>query len=413
MKRSRTELLAELAQLDPERPPGKPHRSDSGSDEAASAASERTLARVLATPRVHPVADRATTSTSDRRIPGTPTRYRRVGVVVTILALGGLILGFVISTNGKTSVRSAAHRASSGAGLHPVLTALTSTTAAESYAFSYSTTFQPGKPSNPLTTSGYGVVNLQPYAMLTTNSPKSSFPNVTGVFDSTDVWEFGAGDYGTHGPQGSSPGMPLAGFAQSVEGSLGQGQGALEMIGLSYPTGRLNLDQSTVTSAQEIGTGSVDGLAVTNYQVSVDLSRVLDQPGLTDEQRATITQALAILSSQGYEGTTEVVSIDGAGFIREVKSVATFSDGGSVINDSLLSDIGCAGTVIPGQPVPTPAPPGCVSPDRSGGDPATIPPSGTVPGSPTSTPMNSPTTTVPLPTPSTPGSTPLTPGSNS
>jgi hypothetical protein len=39
-------------------------------------------------------------------------------------------------------------------------------------------------------------------------------------------------------------------------------------------------------SSQQEGTGSVDGVAVTNYSVAIDLSSELDQPGLSDEQRA-------------------------------------------------------------------------------------------------------------------------------
>jgi hypothetical protein len=136
------------------------------------------------------------------------------------------------------------------------------------------------------------------------------------------------------------------------------------MISLANPSGRLSLDENMVSSVQRVGTGSVDGVPVTNYRVSIDLSRVLDQSGLSIDQQTTMSQALAILSNQGYEGTTEIVSIDAAGFIREVKSVASFSNGGSMTSDTTLSDIGCAGTVTPSQPVPTPAPPGCVSPDK-------------------------------------------------
>jgi hypothetical protein len=255
---------------------------------------------------------------------------------------------------------------------------LAATTSAQSYAFEYTTTFQPGSDSgrpSPLITSGHGVVNLNPYVMVTTNAPDSSFPNVTAVFDDTDVWEFGAGDYGTGGTFGSSPGDPLSGFAQSVEGSLGQAQGALAMLSLSNPTGRLTLDQSMVTSAQPVGTGAVDGVAVTNYEVSIDLSQVLDQPGLSNQQETTIRQALTILDQQGYVGTIEVVSIDGAGYIRETKSVASFSDGGSVTSDNTLSEIGCAGTATPGQPVVAPPPLGCVSPDQpTNGSGTTAPP---------------------------------------
>ena len=295
--------------------------------------------------------------------------------VAAVVAVAGVALGVVLT--GPGAVRGTARTSSpKSVQLHPVLTALQVTTAANNYAFNYTTTFKPasdpgaGPAFGASTTSGHGVVDIDPYVMVTTNSADSSFPNVSAVFDSTRVWEFGAGDYGTGGMGAPSPGNTLSGFAQLVEGSLGQAQGALMMVDISSPSGRLNLDPSMMTGAQEAGTGTVDGVAVTNYRVTIDLWSELDQPTLSDEQRATITDALAILKQQGYAGTTEIVSVDALGFIRETKTVATFSNGGSVTNDSVLSDIGCAGTVTPGDPVPTPAPPGCVSPDQPGGQAA-------------------------------------------
>ena len=335
-----------------------------------------------------------------------------IAAIVGVVVVAGVVLGAALTT-GRNGTPHATVSAPEKR-LRPVLIALRVTTDANSYAFTYTTTFQPGsEPSAtlvppPSTASGHGVVNLNPFVMVTTNSPDSSFPNVTGVFDSTRVWEFGAGDYGTGNSTAVNPGNSLSGFAQLVEGSLGQGQGALMMVSLSSPTGRLNLDPTMMSDAQQVGTGIVDGVAVTNYSVSIDLSSELDQPGLSDEQRATLTQALAILKQQGYVGTTEVVSVDALGFIRQTKTVATFADGGSVTSDNVLSEIGCAGTVTPGDPVPTPAAPGCVSPDQPGAQPATsttttttmAPPTTTVPPASTST-----TTTVPPASTSTTGLT--------
>jgi hypothetical protein len=319
---------------------------------------------------------------------------RRLMVLLGMLAVAGLVIGIVVST-GTRGAPHANVKSTSGKWLHPVLTALRVTTGASSYAFTYTTTFQPGSEpgETPSVTSGHGVVNLNPYAMITTNSPESSFPNVTAEFDSTRVWEFGAGDYGTGNPPTASPGDSLSGFAGSVEGSLGQGQGALAMVSLASPTGRLNLDPSMMTNVQPVGTGSVDAVSVTNYRVSIDLSSELDQPTLSEEQRTTISQALAILSRQGYSGTTEIVSVDGLGFIRETKTMATFADGGSVSSDNMISDIGCAGTVTPGDPVPTPAPPGCVSPDQPGVEPAA--PTTTTTSTTNTTSTTTPTTEAP------------------
>jgi hypothetical protein len=287
-----------------------------------------------------------------------------LGLLIGMVSLVALVLGLALAVPGSDRAKPGAHHALRSSDIHPVLTALTSTTNATSYAFTYVTTFQPG--AGPATvTSGHGVVNLDPFVMSTTNSADSAFPGVTAVFDSTDVWEFGAGDYGTNVAGGTSPGNPLPGFATSVEGSLGQGQGALAMVSLASPTGRLNLDPAMLSSAREVGSGTVDGVAVTNYQVTIDLDNELNQAGLSDAQQTTISEALSILQEQGYIGTTEVVSIDAAGFIRQTRTVATFSDGGTVSSDNIISDIGCAGTVTPGRPVPTPAPAGCISPDQA------------------------------------------------
>ncbi len=329
-------------------------------------------------------------------------RRGRLVAVLGAAAVVGAALGVVLT--GPAGVRRAPHTTPQRSlPLHPVLTALRVTTGADNYAFDYTTTFQPasdpgvdGPDLTPSTTSGHGVVNLDPYVMVTTNSADSSFPNVSAVFDSTHVWEFGAGDYGTGNPVAAGPGNTLSGFAQLVEGSLGQAQGALMMVSLSSPTGRLNLDPSMMTAGQQVGTGTVDGVAVTNYRVTIDLSSELDQPTLSDEQRTTITDALAILKQQGYEGTSEIVSVDALGFIRETRTVATFANGGSVSSDNVLSDIGCAGTVTPGDPVPAPAPPGCVSPDEPGVQPAT----------------STPTTTAPAPTPVLPSTATTTVGTS-
>jgi hypothetical protein len=306
----------------------------------------------------------------------TKGRFVAIAGATVAVAAVGIALGVVLA--GPGGVRGAARTSPPrSVPLHPVLTALRVTTAANNYAFNYTTTFKPSPdpgagPAFPASTaSGHGVVDFDPYVMVTTNSADSSFPNVSAVFDSSRVWEFGAGDYGTGNPVAASPGNTLSGFAQLVEGSLGQAQGALMMVNLSSGTGRLNLDPSTLTAAQQVGTGTVDGVAITNYRVTIDLSSELNRTILSDEQRTTISDALAILKQQGYAGTTEIVSVDALGFIRETKTVATFDNGGSVTSDSVLSDIGCAGTVIPGNPVPTPAPPGCISPDQPGELPAT------------------------------------------
>ena len=207
-------------------------------------------------------------------------KKRRLWAIGGLVVIVGVVLGVGL-TPGKSGNPHAVQKASASKWLHPVLTALTVTTGANSYAFSYTTTFQPGtEPGatstamSPTITGGHGVVNLNPYVMVTTNSPDSSFPNVTAVFDSTRAWEFGAGNYVTGQSFSVSPGNPLSGFARLVEGSLGEGQGALAMVSLASPTGRLNLDPSMMTDAQQLGTGTVDGVAVTNYRSTSPMSSI-------------------------------------------------------------------------------------------------------------------------------------------
>ena len=144
------------------------------------------------------------------------------------------------------------------------------------------------------------------------------------------------------------------------------------MMALASPTGYLELDQNAITSASQIGTGVVDGVPVTVYQVSLDAAQQATVPGATPEEATTISDALAVLEQQGYTGTTIKVSIDAAGYIRQTVSIASFSDGVTQTSETTFSDFGCAGKVLmPGQSGPTAPPAGCVSPDAAV---ATVPP---------------------------------------
>jgi hypothetical protein len=136
------------------------------------------------------------------------------------------------------------------------------------------------------------------------------------------------------------------------------------MLGMASPTGYLDLYQQDVDGASQTGTSTVNGVPVTVYQVAVDPTQLVNDPGITSEESSTASAAIGVLNAQGYSGTTDDVSIDNSGFIREVKSVARFSDGGTVVLDVTLSNFGCAGTVLmPGQQGPSAPPSGCTSPD--------------------------------------------------
>lgn len=250
-----------------------------------------------------------------------------------------------------------------------------------------------------LTFDGTGVVNTDPYVTLSRTDSGSSYGAVTLVVDDSDAWEFGAGNAGVNPGTDTGPGDPLSQFGQEVEDSIGTGEGGLAMMGLADPYGRLDLAENMITSAIQTGSGIVDATPVTTYAVTINVENEANQAGLSPEQQATINQALTFLKQQGYTGTSEVVSVDGAGYIREIKSTVTFASGASVVGDQTYADFGCAGTVLPGNPVVQPAPAGCVSPDQPG---ATEP--GSVPTTTTSPPTGTTTSTKQLSTTPTTGS---------
>ena len=114
--------------------------------------------------------------------------------------------------------------------------------------------------------------------------------------------------------------------------------------------GYLDLEAQEIQGAQPAGTGSVDGVPVTIYKLSQSGLEDPDISGLTSEQVQTIRAANAIIQSSGFGGKTTWVSVDTEGYIREQKTVYTLPDGSTVTADTVLSNFGCAGTVLmPGQ----------------------------------------------------------------
>jgi hypothetical protein len=248
------------------------------------------------------------------------------------------------------------------------------------------------------TITGQGTIDTDPFAMVATSNV-SGLGLVTLRDNGTDVWEQGGGDYGlAPNSTDTGPGSPLSGFASLVEGTLGQRQGALAMGGLSSPTGYLDLDQSMISGADQIGTGTVDGVPVTVYQLTISPAAEADVPRLTDQESEAITAASAVLAAQGYTGTTVQVSIDASGYIRQTVSTAHFSDGSTSVSEATFSDFGCAGTVLmPGQTGATAPPAGCVSPDTGLAPvtPNSATTSTTSTSATTSTPASSSTTSTP------------------
>ena len=197
--------------------------------------------------------------------------------------------------------------------------------------------------------------------------------DVTVRLDDSTVYEEGTGDTGLTPltSDAASSGTALPQFAGITEGTLGEREGAVAMMGMASPTGYLDLIQPAITAAARTGTGTVGGVPVTNYLVDNNLDQLASAPGTSSAESQAISAALALLKAQGYSSDKVVVSIDGSGYIRQVKATDAFQDGGAVTLEATFSDFGCAGTVLmPGQTGSGEPPAGCTSPDGAGSSPA-------------------------------------------
>jgi hypothetical protein len=232
----------------------------------------------------------------------------------------------------------------------------------------------PTRTESGLDVTAQGVMNTDPFA-LQVNAQVPGLGLITLLDNGSDIWEMGGGGYGGSGVAGQAgPGAPLAGFANSVEGTLGPRQGASDMLSLANPTGYMELDASAIDSADEDGTSTVDGVPVTDYQVTLSPAQEESVTGGNATQTEAISDAVAVLQEQGYTGTTLTVSVDADGYIRQIASVAQFADGSRQSSTTTYSNFGCAGTVIlPGQSGTAAPPPGCVSPDKAGPTTTTSP----------------------------------------
>jgi hypothetical protein len=235
-----------------------------------------------------------------------------------------------------------------------------------------------------VTVSGHGTVHLDPY-LLETTSTVSGLGEVSVKTDGTQIVEQGGGNYGS-----LENGQPLSGFASLVQGTFGDGPGALTMLGLASPTGYLSLSADAVTGVTAVGAGVVDGAPVTYYDVVSDTAAMERLAGLTDEQQKTIRAALEVLDRSGFEEARARIAIDAAGYIRESTSTATFSDGTRMTRHMTLSRFGCIGAgPTPVNPTGEPAnlPPECTATTT------TVPPAAVeVPTSTTTRPLTSTTT---------------------
>jgi hypothetical protein len=391
-----------------------------------------------------------------------PPAWRRAGVVaaaVACLVVVGVPLGVAFTGASSPTALTHQHHAKgaktlgSGPAEHEVLGALSATTDAGNYDFTYTLKATPPTQSVPTTTptticpvssfssspqggavvvpngpnggvvnpggpadvtgcvevtpinnpgtpvAGNGVANTNPQASLINATLDGNGLQVSLRVNSTTLYEdLSALQTGLapSGPEANDPGQAISSFASITESTIGMREGAVAMIGLASPTGYLDLYQQDIEGAAQSGTSTIDGDPVTVYQVAVDPTQLVNAPNITPEEAKTATAAIAVLHNQGYTGTTDEISVDRSGFIREVDTVAHFSDGGTVLLNVSLTNFGCAGTVLmPGQQGSNDPPSGCTSPD-TGQAPAT-----TVPSSTTTTPASTTTTTEVPPTPTT------------
>jgi hypothetical protein len=242
--------------------------------------------------------------------------------------------------------------------------------------------------------SGHGTVDTHPYGLMTV-SQVGALGQITLYDNGADVWEIGGGDYGLRAPDQPGPGAALSGFASSVESTLGQQEGALEIQGLASGTGYLDLESREIQGATPAGTGVVTGFPVTVYKLFLTGLQDPDLSGLSSEQVATIKAADAIIAQSGFDGKTAWVSVDADGYIREVRTSYTLSNGSSVNQDTVLTNFGCAGTVVmPGQTGSSAPPARCISPDTAKSNGTT---NNTSPSQSTSTSPMTSTTTLPVP----------------
>jgi hypothetical protein len=339
---------------------------------------------------------------------------RRAGIVLggaACVALIGVPVGLLASSGPEPAPQALPqHHVTGSGGLakRSVLAALSATTDSGNFAFTYQLNESPYQsgiaegPSCAGTTcpltpgpqstqvQGSGTINTNPMAMAASAAISSN--GVSGLqvgvrVDPTTVWEVGYADNGLTPAANDAGGNELPGFAGLVEGTLGPREGAVAMMGMASPTGYLDLVEPAVTGATEVGTSTVDGVAVTQYQLTIDPASLATAPGMSTEEQSAINAAIQTLTSQGYQTIRDLVSIDASGFIRESASTVTFGDGGTVTLDAHFSNFGCAGTVLmPGQTGASTPPSGCVSADT-----------GTAPTASTTSTTSTTTTTGPDP----------------
>jgi hypothetical protein len=290
-------------------------------------------------------------------------RFAIVLVVAVCLAAAAIPVTIRFRSNEPTRPHRATKRFVDDQARVQVGAALAATIAARNYRITsvLSETAPAGAIARGPTFQSEAIVNVGPLAMVATSDVAG---HITSWTDGNRQWELGGADYGLTPPAGVGPGQPISGFTPIVAGTLGPREGGVAMMGLASPNGHLDLTAQSITAAARVGTSTIDGEPITEYGVKVSAAQLVHQPGMTVEQVKTAADGFQLLDQEGYTGTTERVGIDAAGYLRESHTVWNFTDGGTVVSDTIFSDYGCAGTVV--LPTQAPAPPPaatCTSPD--------------------------------------------------
>ena len=336
----------------------------------------RDLRRSVSTPDL-PTTDQVARRGRHRR--GRRRAVRALGVLAA-LALVPLVMIRLDGDGDEGQVVSGGPRDA----LATVQAAVGRTSAAGSYEIDLVTTMtQPGTSSNRFT--GHAIVNLEPYAMV--SETRSGLGAITTHVNSTHVWQLGGATSG-YGP--GKPGLSLADYSGLVVGTLGRGPGALAMISIASRGGYLYLEEEAIASAEPAGTGTVGDVPVTYYDITIEVTRLVDAPNLSDIQRQTIAAALPLLEESGYRGTTERIGVDDVGHVREVNATTKFDDGSSTVGHSVLSNFGCAPKVY----MPNETPPEATAPAPCDASTTTAA-SATTAASPSTTTVPSTTTAPP------------------
>jgi hypothetical protein len=139
----------------------------------------------------------------------------------------------------------------------------------------------------------------------------------------------------------------LSAFAETVSASVGDREGSVVMLALSSPTGYLAVSRDAAAGAQPVGSGTVDGVHVDYFEVTLTPAQMAAVPGTSREQAKTIANALHVLAAEGYTGTTMRIAIGDDGLIHALRSTANFEDGAKVTLATTFSQFGCVRQATP------------------------------------------------------------------